>query len=326
MGAGDGRQETPGLARLAVKAVGQQHRLVAQRPAGVGRGGAQLPHAAGDVRLHIVQALGRLPQKAGPRRFAQGQAVFFGHGQCAGAGGRVGAGRAGGDHIERVAQNVRQNDLEHPRRGAVLRKPPALDGGKALAHRVDLDNIRPAPQQLAGDALQLRAGHQRLFKQRAAPAREQKHDGIPGVQILGQRQRGAGGGKGVFVRQRVPGFIAGHAGQRALRVAVFGDDGPAVHAGQHLQRGAGHLPGGLAGRHQQHAAGPRRKRCQRAAHRFVRQHGGNGLPHDALHPGAQFPIHTITPFIAVAQENKAAFAPYLTKRCTAKPRRRRRRP
>ena len=73
VGTGYGGQEGPRLPGLAVQAVGEQHRLIAQLPAGRGCGGAQLPHAAGDKGLHIVQNLGRLPLQAlgGLRRQAQ---------------------------------------------------------------------------------------------------------------------------------------------------------------------------------------------------------------------------------------------------------------
>ena len=170
--------------------------------------------------------------------------VLLRHGQRVGAGGGVGAGGAGGDHVQRVADNVGQNDRIDRCRGAGLGKAAALDAGQALAHRVHLDDVGAAGQQLPGDVLQFPAGDQRLLKQRAAAAGQQKQHGVAGAQAADQFQRPAGGGKAVFVRHRVAGLVAGTAGQLALDMAVFRHH----HAGgkpaaQAFHRGAGHLPG-----------------------------------------------------------------------------------
>ncbi len=99
-------QEAAGLPRLAGEAVGKQHRLIAQVPGGACGGGAQLPDAAGDVSFHIVQGLGGLlaQQLHGPLR--KGKAVLFHNLQGLPAGGAVRIGRAGGDHVQGVPNDV----------------------------------------------------------------------------------------------------------------------------------------------------------------------------------------------------------------------------
>src|SRR5699024_12597924 len=68
---------------------------------------------------------------------------------------------------------------------------------------------RPFPTRRSSDldVLQLPAGDEGLFKQGAAPARQQKEDGVrlfgPGHQVEG----GLGGPEGIFVRHRVPRLI-----------------------------------------------------------------------------------------------------------------------
>ena len=229
--------------------------------------------------------------QAGQGLFAQAQAVLLRHSQRVGAGGGVGAGGAGGDHVQRVADDVGQNDRIDRCRGAGLGKAAALDAGQALAHRVHLDDVGAAGQQLPGDVLQFPAGDQRLLKQRAAAAGQQKQHGVAGAQAADQFQRPAGGGKAVFVRHRVAGLVAGTAGQLALDMAVFRHH----HAGgkpaaQAFHRGAGHLPGRLAGGDQQHPAGERLV-FQCAADGLVRQHRMDGLPDNGVGVGAQAAVH-----------------------------------
>ena len=85
-------------------------------------------------------------------------------------------------------------------------------------------------------------------------------------------------------------LIAGHAGDLAFHVAVFGDDHATVRPAQHFYGGMGHLPGGLARGCQKHP--PRRgKALQCAAHRFIRQHGADAGGYDGFGLGTQGGIH-----------------------------------
>ena len=58
-------------------------------------------------------------------------------------------------------------------------------------------------------------------------------------------------------------------------MAVFCDDDPAVHTAQHGQRRVGHLPRGLARRHEKYTP-LRVKMLQSTAHRLIRQNGSDG--------------------------------------------------
>ena len=265
--------------------------MVAQLPAGCGGRSAQLPDAAGDVGLDVIQHFGSLLLQAGAGRLGQAEAVRFGDGLGLGAGGAVGNGRPRSDHIQRVAQNVAEHDAVDPRRGAGQGEPPALDRRQPFADGVHLDDVCPAGQQLLGDVLQLPAGDEGLFKQGAAPARQQKEDGVRLFGSGHQVQRGLGGPEGIFVRHRVPRLIAGDAGQLPLHVAVFRHHHPGVHRAQGLHRRPGHLPGGFAGRHQQHPPG-KMPALQRTADRLVGQDGGNGGADDGIRILTQLLIHT----------------------------------
>ena len=208
--------------------------------------------------------------------------VFFGDCQCLGAARAVGAGRAGGDHVERVAEDVAEHNTEDLRRRAPQREPAPLDPTQSLADGVDLDDVRPAAEQLPGDLLQLGGLDQRLLKQRAPPAREQKQYCVLCGKPLHQRKGRGGAGKAVLIRYRVAPLKAAHSGDLAPDMAVFGHHHPAVHPAEGLDRRPGHLPGRLAGRDQQCSTAPGRKFPQRPPHRLVRQHRPQALPDDPV--------------------------------------------
>ena len=170
VGAGNRTEETARLPRLAAETVGQQHRLVPQRPAGVGCGGAKLPHAAGYLRCNVGQFLRRLrPQRPGlgrgsngtfPPRPAPGRRL-----EESGAAGPLAIISSG------CAGECRSSTMLNTCAGAhAWSEPPTLHARKPLADCVHLDDIRPAGQQLICDVLQFRGGEQRLLKQRTAAA------------------------------------------------------------------------------------------------------------------------------------------------------------
>ena len=144
MGARNAPQKGAGLARLAAQRIGQEHGFVAERFAGIARGAAQFPHAAGNLCLGITKRFRRLRAQQLLRGIGQVQAVGFRDLQRLRARRGVRARGAGGDHVERIAQNVREHDRKHARRRAVCGEAAALDGRKALAHRVHLDDIGTA--------------------------------------------------------------------------------------------------------------------------------------------------------------------------------------
>ena len=218
-----------------------------------------------------------------------------GHSLLAGAAVRIG--RAGGDHVQRIAQNVGKHDGEYVRRGADLRKAAALDSGEPLADGVDLNDVRAAGQQLAGNVLQHCAFHQRLFKQRAAAAGKQEQNRVGFGEIRNQIQRGLSARKGILVRNRMAGLAALEIRDGAHDMIVFGDHNASVNAlAQTVVRSLGHLPGGLAGSYQKHAAREGLS-GQRAADCLVRLDGVDGGSDDGVCVSAKQFIHeNPTPF------------------------------
>ena len=204
MAPGDGRQKMPRLPGLAGETVGEHHRLIAQLPAYRRRGAAQLPHAAGDQSGHVAQRLGGLLVQMAPGRRGEGEGVFLRNGPGIGAGAAVGIGRSGGDHVQGIADHVREHHGEHLCRGAVGGKASALHGGEPLADGVDLGDIRPAGQELSGDMLQLLRIDQRCLKEGAAAAGQEKQHRVLGAQSHRQIQRLPCGGKAALIRDGMP--------------------------------------------------------------------------------------------------------------------------
>ena len=77
MRARNGSKHAPRLARLTAEAIGEDHRLVAERFARRGGRRAELAHAAGDLRFDIFERLRRLLCQKRPRPLRQAQAVPF---------------------------------------------------------------------------------------------------------------------------------------------------------------------------------------------------------------------------------------------------------
>ena len=170
MGAQHAGQKAAGLPGLAAKLIGEQHRLIAQRAAPVRRSGAQLPHTAGDAGGHVVQCFGGFHRQQAAGLIGQLQVILFRNGQRLFTGRMVRAGRAGGDHVQRVAENIAEHHRKHLCRGAGPGEPPALDPRQPFADGVDLHNVRAAGKQLLRHILQLRKRDQRRLKQRRAAA------------------------------------------------------------------------------------------------------------------------------------------------------------
>ena len=132
-------------------------------------------------------------------------------------------------------------------------EPPSLDGGQPLADRVDLHDVRARGKKLIRNVLQFRKRKQRLFKKRAAAAREQKDDRVALGQIFRQRERGVRAAQGVFVRHGVPALKARDIRDLTVHVTVLRHDHTAAEI--ILQTRAGglrHLPRGLPCRDEVH--------------------------------------------------------------------------
>ena len=176
------------------------------------------------MRSDIWKRLWRLLRKARLRRVRQAQLIFFRNGQRLLTGAAVGIGGAGGDHIQRVADDVGQNDGINGGGLAVERKAAALDGGQTLADGVHLDDIRAAGKQLLRDILRLLKRHKRGLKQCGAAAGDEKQHAVLRRKPFRQRQRGLRCAHAVFVRHRVSGLKDLQAADGTLTVPVFCND------------------------------------------------------------------------------------------------------
>ena len=282
-------QEHTGFPGFAAQAVGQNQRLIAKGAGGGSGGGAQLAHAAGNLGFYVVQRFGRFLLQQGQHLIRHGQVVFLHDLLGLRTGRTIRVSGAGGNHIQRIAKNIRKHDGNHMGRGTQLGKTAALYAGKALAEGVDLYNIRPADQQVVGEFFQIRGGDERLFKQSGTAAGKQEQHGVLCGQPADEVQRLLGGGKAVLVRDGVPGFPDGKVGDGAFAVVVLGNDNTGINAGtQNAAGGVGHLPGTLAGGNQHNAPGTEIASFQRFADGLVRLSGGDGGLNDGVSVLAEF--------------------------------------
>ena len=90
----------------------------------------------------------------------------------------VRTGRTGGDHIQRIAQDIGKHhglDLGRP---AELREAAAFDGAQTLADRIDLHDVGTAGQKLTCDILQFFTADERFLEQGASTAGEHEQHGV----------------------------------------------------------------------------------------------------------------------------------------------------
>ena len=274
------RKEASRLPSLAVQPVRQEHRLVAQRLAGLARRLAQHPHAADDLRVYVVQLLGRFLVQTGAGRVAHLQMILIHNFLRLFAGGHIRGRGAAGDHVQRVAQNIAQHDGLHRRRGAVGREASALHAAQALAQGVHFHNVRTARQQLTGHVLHFRQRGAGLLKQCAAAAGEQEQHRVLRRQVLRELQHCLGAPAGVFIRHGMPRLIAGHSRQLALHMVIFRQHNARLNGRvQTVQRGLSHLPSRLAHGDQINPSGKAASR-QRLLHGSVGQHSGDSSVND----------------------------------------------
>ena len=141
------------------------------------------------MRFDVVQFLRCLLLQQGKRLGRELQSVLLHHSHGLGTGAAVGVGRPAGDAVQRVTQNVTEDDTEYLRRLAGESKASALYGGEPLADTVHLHNVGTAGQQLAGNVRQFLTGNQGKFEEGAAAAGEQKDHRIISAETLNQVQR-----------------------------------------------------------------------------------------------------------------------------------------
>ena len=209
------------------------------------------------------------------------------------AGGGVGGGGTGGDHVERVAEDVRENHLEDARRGAGGGEASALDAGEPLADRVDLHDVGATGKELARDVGEFNPGDERRLEKRRTAAGEEEHDRVVRGQTLHEVEDRLRRAERVFVRHGVPRLVADDVRKGMFHVAVLRHDDAAREAvSQDVARGGGHAPGGLAGGDKQDLASwVEGGRGKGAAHGGVGLHGVDRLPGDLNGCLAEFHFH-----------------------------------
>ena len=208
------------------------------------------------------------------------QRIFFHNGQRLLCGRGIRIRRPGGDHVQRIADNVGQDDGKHPGRCTVLREPPRLHAGEALADRIHLHNVRPAGQKLARDALLLLRCDERQLKKRRTAAGHQKQHRVLRRQPLRQSQRMASCRKGRRIRDRMPGLKDGKAADCTARMSMLRDhDTVRDPRAERLVCSVCHLPRRFSDCDEIDPPGKLRL-LQRAAHGRIRLHGRKRLYHD----------------------------------------------
>ena len=143
--------------------------------------------------------------------------------------------------------------------------------------------FRNAPQLFGID--------QRLFKQCAAASGEQEQHRVLRPQIRCQIQNRLRAPKAVCIRYRMSGFKAGQAVEPARNMTVLGQNDAAVRRDvQAADRGAGHLPAGLACRDQQDPPG-KGQTGQRTGDSRVRPDSGDSCADNGFRVLPQRGIH-----------------------------------
>ena len=245
------------------------------------------------MRLHVGEHFGRRFAQTVHGLLREAEIIFPDDFQSLLLRRGVGIGGAGGDHVQRVADDVGQNDRKNVRGAAMLCEAPALDGRKTLADGVHLHNVRAAGQQLARDLLLLGRLDQRQLEKRGAAAGDEKENRVVRAQSGGHFEDLLRGGKGILVRDRVPGLADAQRTDGAARVLVFGDDDAAADPlAERLIGGVRHLPRRLSDGHKADAAGERGV-FQRAADRRVRLHGPEGAVQDRFRSFTKLLIHAV---------------------------------
>src|SRR3989441_59175 len=127
------------------------------------------------------------------------------HGEGVGEGRGVGSRRSRRDHVERVADDVGEDEREHHGWRRRPRQPAPLEERQMLADRVQLVDGRPGGEQKRGDRLLLFQGHRgrRRRSERRAPTRDQKYDEVAGTGRTGQLEEPRRGGLAATVGYRM---------------------------------------------------------------------------------------------------------------------------
>ena len=191
--------------------------------------------------------------------------VFGEDGARLGEGGRIGHGRARGDHRRVVAGDVGNGERHHLSRRRGGGEPAALDGGEVLAHAVDLaDGCAALEQRPRHGALvvEAEAGRRQRHQRRAAARGEEEHE-IVRAEPAHAVEDAFGGAPADGVRHRMARLDHLDAPTRHA-MAIAGDDEAGKRPRPVLVDRLRHRRRGLAGA--DHDGAPARRRRQVRRH------------------------------------------------------------
>ena len=148
------------IARLALQRIAQDDGRVAGLARHIGGGGERHGGRRHDQGLRACEPGVALLRRLVPALLEVADdggglvdPVLAEHRKGVGEGGGVGHGRARADHCGIVPRHVGNQEAHEASRMACRPQPPALDGGKMLAHGVDLADCCARAEQRAGDRL-----------------------------------------------------------------------------------------------------------------------------------------------------------------------------
>jgi hypothetical protein len=190
------------------------------------------------------------------RRDLVGDAEPLQDAEGVGIGRFVGRGGPGGDDVQRIADDVGQEERVHRRPAGGPGELAALEYRAVLPHRVELIDGGARPEKEAGERLLLlqRDGRRRRGGERRAAARDQDQQQVVGACGSGEVVDGAGGRRPARVGHRVAGLEQPHPARRGKMAVLDGDDAVDDPVAQHLLGRCGHRARGLPGADHQHSA------------------------------------------------------------------------
>lgn len=300
--AGHGGKGLGHFGRFAIKGGGKQQGLVAELLGGVARsveafavGADQMVVDAaedgvaglGGFRDVVVDALFEMMADAAGQ--LGGEAVFVEDFPGFGEGGGVRHGGAGADDVERVADDVGEDEGFEAGGINQVGELAALETAEMLADAVEFVNIGAAgKEQLGGGLLFLESDAVgRVRQQGGGAAGNQADDGVAGGGLTAEVSNFAGGRKAGGVGDGVGGFATEDFAQR-LGMAVLGDDDAGLDlVATGVFHGAGHGGRGFASANDEEALAGKGQRAEFGQGGFVGVGGGDGGIKDGARVAAE---------------------------------------
>ncbi len=187
---------------------------------------------------------------------ARAQGVAFEHGPGIGEAAGVGHGGSRGDDIERVADNIGEDEGHHGGRVREAGEPAALERLEVLAQAVDLADARATGEQFGSENLHIGQAETRggQGEQGRATAGDQDDDQIARTETLQQDGEAVGSRDTARIGHGMAGLHQfDRVGGGAAQVAVLDHHQAGVKPGaEQVGDGVGHGGAGLAGTNHQH--------------------------------------------------------------------------